>query len=30
MIKDITHKPLGKDMTYREGKVYCKLWEKRV
>lgn len=30
MIKDITVKPLGKDMTYREGKVYCKLWDAEI
>ena len=30
MIKDITIKPLGKDMTYREGKVYCKLWDTEI
>ncbi len=30
MIKDITVKPLGKDMTYREGKVYCKLWDTEI
>ena len=30
MIKNIIRKPLGKDMTYREGKVYCKLWEEEI
>ena len=30
MIKDLTIKPLGKDMTYREGKVYCKLWDTEI
>ena len=30
MIKDLTLKPLGKDMTYREGKVYCKLWDTEI
>ena len=27
MIKDLTIKPLGKVGTYREGKVYCKIWD---
>ena len=30
MIKELTRKPLGKNMTYREGRVYCKLWDKEI
>ena len=30
MIKNLTLKPLGKDMTYREGQVYCKLWDTEI
>ena len=30
MIKDLTVKSLGNDMTYREGKVYCKLWDSEI
>ena len=30
MIKDIKLKSLGKDMTYREGRVYCKLWDTEI
>ena len=28
MITDIQEKQLGKDSVYREGKLYCKLWDK--
>ena len=30
MINDIKEKSLGNDFTYREGKVYCKLWNKEI
>lgn len=30
VIKEITRKSLGKDMTYREGKVYCKICDKEI
>lgn len=30
MITDIQYKPLGKDSVYREGKVYCKLWDSEI
>ena len=30
MITDIQYKPLGKDSVYREGKVYCKLWDTEI
>ena len=30
MIKDLTVKKLGEDSTYREGKVYCKQWDKEI
>ena len=30
MITDIQEKKLGKDSVYREGKLYCKLWDKEI
>ena len=30
MITDIQEKQLGKDSVYREGKLYCKLWDKEI
>ena len=30
MIKNLIRKPLGKDSTYREGSVYCKLWDTEI
>lgn len=30
MISDIQFKPLGKKSVYREGKVYCKLWDTEI
>ena len=30
MITDIQTKPLGDDSTYREGRVYCKLWNTEI
>ena len=30
MISDVQIKPLGKDSFYREGKMYCRLWDKEI
>lgn len=30
MIRDIIFKPLTKDASFREGKVYCKLWDRDI
>ena len=30
MISDVQRKPLSKDLSYREGRVYCRLWDKDI